>query len=125
MVVAQALLVGGCSCAVTPDYSVVDRGDTVEFQELSVPECYSDCRLTIDVANSYHVTVRRLYSGLPAGRPDPVTWDTRDEEGHLVPPDVYVMRARLNGERVDSWTVIISDEYSYASDASTDSGGEL
>jgi hypothetical protein len=103
---------GGCqpSCTYNPPYGEVERGGTVEFDELNVPECPSStCNLVIDIVNSFQVKVRTLYDGDPDALVYPVMWDTRDDEGAIVPSDVYVCRAKLNGQRVDSWTVLVTE----------------
>ncbi len=120
---SMALHASGCtSCSYSPPFSEVAQGGTVYFEELSVPDCDdSSCRLVIDVVNSYQVAVRTLFDGDPADLPSSVAWDTRDETGAMVPSDVYVMRAKLNGSRVDSWTVIVRQGIA---DATTETGGE-
>jgi hypothetical protein len=106
---ALSLVLPGCTSDLP--YSTVQRGETAEFRELSLPGCpTSDCRLVVNVVNSYQETVRTLYEGPPDALVEPVEWDTRDDDGAIVPSGVYIMRAWLDGSRADSWTVLVIGE---------------
>jgi hypothetical protein len=106
---AGAALWAGCTCcSYDPPYTSAVTGDIVSFEEFTPPlSCdRSPCRLVLDVVNSNREVVDLLWEGDPEvdAVPDPVTWDTSG-----MPADVYVMRARLNHERIDSWVVLLED----------------
>jgi len=106
-----ALLTSGCTCCSSdPPYSTALVGSDVEFEEFSAPVCtYSSCDLKLDVVNSNREVVRTLYRGDPDLAPEPVIWDTRDDDGTLVPADVYTLRAWMNDRRIDAWVVLLYD----------------
>jgi len=110
---AASMLLSGCWCceSTSPPYDKVPVGGSVDFGEFTVPVCTgaATCDLRIDVVNSYRVVVRTLYRGDPEDvpPPDPIVWDTRDDGGNLVPADIYVIRAWMNNERIDSWVVLV------------------
>ena len=51
------------------------------------------------IANRYGIPVRYLLSGGIPGPLDMFTWDGEDDQGHLVPPGIYVVHVILIKER--------------------------
>ena len=111
LAVAALGLIAGCEDMLP--YVYVEQGETatcsftVEACDYGVP-----CTLTVDVVNSYRQRVKFIEErDLPGGVGEYVTfdWDTRDESGDLVPEDMYVMRAMLDGEREHSCVVFVHD----------------
>lgn len=55
-------------------------------------------RTTVDVFDARGRRVARLLDAARPAGPDAVTWDGRDDAGHLLPGGVYLVRVRAGGE---------------------------
>ncbi len=64
--------------------------------------------MTVAVYNSIGQRVRLLVNGLVQAGRQTVTWDTLNDQGGVVPPDVYMISATANGSTLTRKSVVVN-----------------